>query len=82
MSYLFSHTFVKKGLSFIVLHVVFLVSITNCVNREHMWTPYLHPLPPEQLLDPLQGSHFSGLTKFHDISMFLKVNFQVFFHYF
>ena len=29
-----------------------------------------------------QGSHFFGLTKFHDISRFFKVNFQVFFHYF
>ena len=32
-----------------------------------------------------QGSHFSGLTKFHDISMIFPgflVNFQVFFHYF
>ena len=28
-----------------------------------------------------QGSHFFGLTKFHDFSRFL-VNFQVFFHYF
>ena len=34
---------------------------------------------------PLQGSHFFGLTKFHDISMIFPgflVNFQVFFHYF
>ena len=33
----------------------------------------------------MQGSHFSGLTKFHDISMIFPgflVNFQVFFHYF
>ena len=32
-----------------------------------------------------QGSHFFGLTKFHDISMIFPgflVNFQVFFHYF
>ena len=33
----------------------------------------------------IQGSHFSGLTKFHDFSMIFlgfSVNFQVFFHYF
>ena len=32
-----------------------------------------------------QGSHFFGLTKFHDISMIFPgflVNFQVFYHYF
>ena len=33
----------------------------------------------------VQGSHFVGLTKFHDISMIFpgfSVNFKVFFHYF
>ena len=29
-----------------------------------------------------QGSHFFGLTKFHDISRFFLVNFQVFFSLF
>ena len=32
-----------------------------------------------------QGSHFFGLTKFHDISVIFPgflANFQVFFHYF
>ena len=34
---------------------------------------------------PPQGSHFFGLTKFHDISMIFSsflASFQVFFHYF